>query len=141
MKQEVLERVQLIQNSMLQSALPDLEIEELDCLRGIVRITVEFSDYLQIVNLASPDEFDLEYMIGSICSGIDSFHALKQAYRVLNGSEKSLIRRETLAICELKELFLSIFEEFVKQMEFTKKCRLLLDLFKLEIVFAGAFYD
>jgi hypothetical protein len=33
------------------------------------------------------------------------------------------------------------FNKFTLEKNFEKKCRLLLDLFKLQIVFAGVFYD
>jgi len=41
----------------------------------------------------------------------------------------------------LRDRFLSLYREFVAETKFENKCRLLLDLFKLQIVFAGAFYD
>jgi hypothetical protein len=40
-----------------------------------------------------------------------------------------------------KTQFVSMFNKFTKEVNFEKKCRLLLDLFKLEIVFAGISYN
>ena len=37
----------------------------------------------------------------------------------------------------LRDRFLSLYPEFVAETKFENKCRLLLDLFKLQIVFAG----
>ena len=41
----------------------------------------------------------------------------------------------------LREQFLSIFQEFATERDFVKRLRHLIDLFKLQIVFAGAFYE
>jgi hypothetical protein len=40
-----------------------------------------------------------------------------------------------------KTQFFSTFNEFVEEANFERKCRLLLDLFKLQIVFAGMSYS
>jgi hypothetical protein len=46
-----------------------------------------------------------------------------------------------ISTMSLKKQFLSWFHEFEIETSFEKKCRLLLDLFKLQIVFAGVLYD
>ena len=40
-----------------------------------------------------------------------------------------------------KDRFLSTYPEFLAEPNLEKKCRLLLDWFKMQIVFAGMFYD
>jgi hypothetical protein len=40
-----------------------------------------------------------------------------------------------------KTQFISMFNEFTKEANFENKCRLLLDLFKLQMVFASISYD
>ena len=39
-----------------------------------------------------------------------------------------------------KSQFVSMFNQFTNETNFENKCRLLLDLFKLQIVFAGVSY-
>ncbi len=41
----------------------------------------------------------------------------------------------------LKDQFLNKFQEFETEIDFVKRLRLLLDLFKMQIVFAGVFYE
>jgi hypothetical protein len=39
-----------------------------------------------------------------------------------------------------KTQFVSMFKEFTEEVNFENKCRLLLDLFKLQIIFVGISY-
>jgi hypothetical protein len=55
----------------------------------------------------------------------------------MNGS----IQGTTFSLASLKALFDAMFDEFLLQSNFDKKCRLLLDLFKLQVVFAGLTYE
>jgi hypothetical protein len=54
---------------------------------------------------------------------------------------RSRIDWSTVGVQSIRDLFLSLYPKFVTETKFENKCRLLLDLFKLQIVFAGAFYD
>jgi hypothetical protein len=61
---------------------------------------------------------------------------------VLRGSMDSTLSFPHLtSLWALKELYDSIYQKFVSETEFETKCRALLDLFKLQIVFAGIFSD
>jgi hypothetical protein len=46
-----------------------------------------------------------------------------------------------LSLASLQEQFVSKYDEFLTETDFVKRCRLLLDLFKLQIVFAGFVYE
>ena len=48
---------------------------------------------------------------------------------------------DTIALSELKTLFADRFTEFIAEQNFEGKCSLLLDLFKLQIAFAGMLYE
>jgi hypothetical protein len=63
------------------------------------------------------------------------------AYRVLVGATSSKIEWNQVCLAPLDEKFVFMFREFNKEAIFERKCRLLLDLFKLQIVFAGVFYN
>ncbi|MGB7172639.1 MAG: hypothetical protein WBD23_03710, partial [Candidatus Acidiferrales bacterium] len=63
-----------------------------------------------------------------------------QAYDVLVGAKESQIEWNTLSAPELKVRFGSIFKAFDEAETFETKCRLLLDLYKVLIVFAGISY-
>src|SRR5208282_3767867 len=137
------------------------EKPEQDDLRILIRLTLEFDDYLKngIPGLRviaeserhrpggfiiPPNELELEelkYSLESIFSGIDSFRRVNAAYRVLVGATGSKVEWGMASMASLKEQFISMFHEFTAETSFEKKCRLLLDLFKIQIVFAGVFYD
>jgi hypothetical protein len=84
---------------------------------------------------------DLRYVIETVFSGVDSFCNVSAAYRMLAGARNSRIDWEGVPKSKFKEQFESLFHEFAGEPDFEKQCRLLLDLFKLEIAFAGFSYD
>jgi hypothetical protein len=129
-----------IQDSMAESASHFLAVE-LDALRGVVRLTVEFFHYLRRVDLELADEESLRYMAQSVFYGVESFISLCQAYRITQGQTRSTLPQRISSRAALKEAFIDMYLEFAAETNFEKRCRLLLDLFKLEIVFAGLTYD
>lgn len=163
MKNSIKEHVQTIQKSMLESECVKSCFEEpaQESLRILIRLTVEFYDYLQhgvpglrvIAEsyqhrpdgyIIPPDELKLEelkYSLESIFSGIDEFRRVNSAYSVLVGATKSKVEWGMASMTSLKGQFISMFHEFTVETNFEKKCRILLDLFKIQFVFAGVFYD
>jgi hypothetical protein len=165
MNDHVTDRVKEIQASMTEAATPAFDDGELGDLRCVIRLTVEFHHYLEhgsteivrslqqgpmahlFKNLeearADPfNKYDLEYACDSIRSGVDSFCSLDQAYRILAGATGSKVAWEMLSSREsFKTQFILMFDEFTEEANFEDKCRLLLDLFKLQMVFASISYD
>lgn len=159
MENDARELVKKIQASMVESAKTTFEESGLDSLCCLIRLTVEFCDYLhngipdlrditernqhRVGRFAQSDsDFnELKYSIESIFSGIELFTSVNAEYSVLVGATSSQIKWGTASMVSLEDLFLSMFHEFTAETNFEKKCRLLLDLFKIQIVFAGVFYD
>jgi len=159
MKNDVIECVRTIQTSMLESARSCFSEAELDDLCCLIRLAVEFNNYLQTGNpqlrdvaqhlrhcqggdiQIQPKGLELRYSGESIFSGIDSFCSVSAAYRVVDGATNSEVEWSKISMSSLKELFVFTFHKFNAETNFEKKCRLLLDLFKIQIVFAGVFYD
>ena len=161
---DVRKRVEVIYAEMAESVKSCFDDEELDHLDTVIRLTVEFCHYLEhgsvdlvrrlqegpgaayVVDLeqASTDPFnryDMEFVCGSIRSGIDSFWALDASYRILEGATRSNVKWGAASSNgSFKEEFNSLFKEFIAEIIFEKKCRMLLDLFKLQIVFMGISY-
>lgn len=133
--------VHALQLSMAKDIKSCFAKSELDNLCIVIRLTVEFHAYLRSANLASLTEYDLRYNCESIFSGIEFFSYLSHAYGSLAGAKKSKITWGAISKSSLKKSFMSTYQEFKKEQIFEKKCRLLLDLFKLQIVFAGMFYS
>lgn len=162
---EVIMRVKEIQASMVESAKSRFRESELGHLRAVIRITVEFHDYLEngSVEIATsilhgplakyvPDaqsasadpfnKYDLGFVCRSIRSGVNSFCTLNTSYRMLDGAIDSMVEWGVTSSREsFQKQFVSMFNKFTQEANFESKCRLLLDLFKLQIVFAGIAYD
>jgi hypothetical protein len=165
MADDVINRVKQIQTSMAESAQSRLDESALRHLRVVIRLTVEFHDYLENGSVeiatsvlhgplakyvtdaqnASTDPFnkyDLQFACKSIRSGVDSFCNLSASYRVLAGAVDSRVEWGMISSREsFKTQFVAMFNNFAEEVNFESKCRLLLDLFKLQIVFAGISYD
>ncbi len=161
MNNDVTTRVKEIQTSMVAAAESCFDESELDHLRGTIRLTVEFHDYLEHGSVkvaqglkdgphadyfkdlqsASADPFnkyDLQWVCDSIRAGVDSFCALNAGYRILNGATDSNLKWSMISSKEtFKSEFLLMFNQFTEEADFEGKCRLLLDLFKLQMIFAA----
>ena len=141
MKNDLSKTIQATQAVMLEQVKSCFSESEQDHLRCLVRLTTEFNDYLQSDREAIANLEDTKWSIDSIFSGIDSFCRVNAAYRVLVGATSSRVEWENVSPNSLKEQFVSTFYRFENEANFEKKCRLLLDLFKYQIVFAGVCYD
>jgi hypothetical protein len=138
----LIEQVRAIQASMVESGAPFFLETELDNLRVLIRLTIEFFHYIQ------QDEFwvapavkdQLRYVCESIFSGVDSFGLISPAYQLVPGARYSTLAFHVESTESLKKEFGSLYLDFYYEKDFEKQCRLLLDLFKLQIVFAGLSY-
>jgi hypothetical protein len=139
------ERVRVIFASMEGDARPGFDEDDIQQLHILIRVTVEFHDYLTSVPPwpQIPDDpfHNMTYMVDKVLFNIDSFHTVVDAYAILVGATRTTIDWDTITAQSLKDRFLSLYQEFVAETNFENKCRLLLDLFKLQIVYAGMFYD
>jgi hypothetical protein len=119
--------------------------DEMAQMRTLIRVTVEFHDFL----LAIPpwphfpdDPFhNMTYMVETILIHADSFMDMIHTYGILVGARATTIDWTTITAQSLKDRFLALYDEFLAQKHFQKKLRALLDLYKLQIVYAGMFYD
>ena|SRR5579864_1064915 len=145
MQDDEIERIRAIQQSMEEPARLRFMDEDFQQLRVLVRLTVEFHDYLTATPPwpAFPDDpfHDMTYTIDKVLFNIDSFRTVIHSYGILVGATRSTIDWKVINVQSLKDEFISIYDAFVAETNFESKCRLLLDLVKLQIVFAGAFYD
>jgi hypothetical protein len=114
---------------------------ELARLGVVVRLTVEFFHSLQKPVLDTADPEDLRYVDESVISGIDSFMSLCQAYRYTLGESRSTLPQSIVSMKALAESFIAVYRQFAQEKNFEKKCRLLIYLFKLQIIFVGLTYD
>lgn len=146
----IVERVRAMQAPMVDAARSCFSESELDDLRCVIRLTLEFDDYLKGADkfhdyLKSFDtdriSNNLIYACESIFWGIESFMRVTRAYKVLVGAVDSRIEWGAISTSSLRERFIPMFQEFAAETNFENQCRLLLDLFKLQIVWAAISYD
>jgi len=92
---------------------------------------------------AFPDDpfHNMTYEVSGLLCHVDTFLSLVQLYGILTGAKKSTIDWTAVTASSVKDRYLSAYEEFIAEAHFVKKLRLLLDLCKLQLVFAGMFYD
>lgn len=128
-------QVRAIQTSMVEAGQPYLTVQELEDMRCLIRLTVEFASFILHGDTASAGTDNLQYVCESVFSGIDSFALLSAGYRILPGAQPSMLQETGRT--PINEVFLSLYAQFLQDAAFEKRCRLLLDLFKLQIVFAG----
>jgi hypothetical protein len=141
MNRAVVEHVRAIQTSVVEAGQSCFLESELGHLRTLVRLTVEFLHYLQGEDPAPGIEDKLGYVCESVFSGMDSFGLVRAAYQALPGARITVLDSAVGSSIEsLKAEFLSLYREFSVESNFEIRCRLLLDLFKLQIVFAGLSY-
>jgi hypothetical protein len=141
MRDDQIQRVRAIQLSMDESARPGFNDKDIQQLNVLVRLTVQFYDYLSSAPPSDEPFRDMNYVIDSIFFNLDSFRVVMNSYGILVGSTTTTIDWNAISTRSLKEEFVSVYDAFVSQSNFESKCRLLLDLVKLQIVFAGVFYD
>jgi hypothetical protein len=127
---------------MVDAAESCFEPSELDHLRVLVRLTMEFRQYLQRESVEMADiHYSNQYVSESIFSGLDSFRSVTHAYQVLVGARDSAIDWSAISKSSIERKFLSTFESFEQAQIFEDKCRILLDLFKLQLAFEAILYD
>jgi len=170
MIEELGERIRSIQTSMVDSARPAFSEAELESLRVLIRLTVEFWDYLHhgnpglryIMERADPslgslikqrprgldhttraamESAENIYSSESTLSAFDFFRSMVHAYGALNGAERSSIQWSVISESSIRQHFEQLYSKFEEESDFVRKCRHLLDLFKMQIVFAGIVYD
>ena len=121
MNDELVKRVQAGQAAIVEAARSTFAEAELDHLRAIVRLTLEFEDHLR------HERTPLE--------------TRDPRHRTLSSSTTSGIDWSAMSASWLREEFRARLSQFEIEARFDVKCRLLLDLFELQIVFAGILHD
>jgi hypothetical protein len=137
------DQVSTIQKSMIEAAAGAcFSVSTCDHLRGLIRLAVEFFQYLQGSDEVLLDSEERSYTGGSIFGGVDSYLLVCSAYRSALGPVNSTLEWNAVASMHaLKGEFVVTYRAFSDEAEFPRKCRLLLELFKLQMVFAAMTYE
>ncbi len=135
-KFEVAADVIAIQTPVLEAAKNHFAESKMTHLACLLRLNVEFFHF-HFDSDQPHSAFEIEYRVDSILSGVESFVAVRDTYGSIDGARPTAVSWEGFSIDTLLESFRSGYTEFLREADFMRKCRLLLDLFKMQIVFAG----
>jgi hypothetical protein len=134
-----------LQRAMESGARPAFDDNEIEHLRVLIRLTVDFSHYLRSTppwpQFPEDPAHDREYKIDSIFFNIDSFRTVMRLYGTLDGAVPTAIDWTALSLGVVTDEFLRVYAQLGDATGFETQCRLLLDLLKLQLVFAGAFSE
>ena len=114
--------------------------KDLDALRVTIRITGAFHDFLNKWGNAPPKD-EVEYMVGTIRSGIDFFFSMMFLYRILDTSRarRTFSWEVTPEFARMRQSFLSMFDTLASEgLEFTERLACLLILTKIQLVFLAS---
>ena len=128
--------VHAIQKPILGSAREHFKPSQVEHLRDLVRLAVEFHYQVEPNPSASTDE--LNYVADSILAGVDSFVLVRDAYSV-RGGEPSAMKWHDVSLHTLTAAFSLRYDEFIHEVDFMRQCRLVLDLFNIQLVFAAIY--
>jgi len=113
---------------------------EIQALRTIVRIALEVSAFLRGDEPIVSAGRQLRYNLDTVISGIKSFTCLSGAYGVLVGALPSGLIWDEMSNDTLLVETLNFTQRFLDETDFMQKCRLLLDLFKLQLALVAIHY-
>ena len=137
-----------VQEPILTEAQSCFLENEVQALRTVVRLAVEFDDYLRREDIDALDPDELEYVAGSVFAGIESFMTVAHGYSVLSGSTHSTIQWPILPLLTspgaLKVRYLAMYQAFEAldvKAHFEEKLCVALDLFKLQLLFVSVLYN
>src|SRR5260221_3569381 len=139
MNHNLLNQIRVTQASLREAAGDALEETEHAHLVVLVRLTMEFAAYMDSGDGSAPNE-NRRYVNESTFAGIDSFRVVMNAYRVLAGTVPSIVKWTDFHWPAFRQQFQSLYRELAQPAAFEKRCRVLLDLFTLQILFAGITY-
>src|SRR5579863_2677824 len=136
MKDDTPQRVRDLQAYMKKLADPFFAGTQLVNLDVLIQITLEFRDYLD--GFGAAPELEPRHTCEAIFGRIEFFTYVMCGYKSSFGQETRQSRiGDTVSMSSLKQQFLPLFDEFLAEEDFERKCSLLLDLFELQIVFAA----
>jgi hypothetical protein len=128
----------------MEAARPYFEEKEIQWLRGLIRLAVEFEDRLQRTKIEEIERGELQYLADSVFGGLDGFFSIGHAYNLLDDATDTQIGWHVASTIgsplQLRQHYLTMYQEFVSETTFVSRCRLVLDLFKLQLIFVSIAY-
>jgi hypothetical protein len=130
-----------LQIAMAGAAADTFDEEERARLRCLIRIVVEFASYVIDKDDGYEDwsaELKVRFHAGSTFSAIQALDLVTSAYVVRSDALPSEISVENST--HLNDQYRRLYDRFLAEDSFDRKCRLLLDLFKLQLAILALSY-
>jgi hypothetical protein len=134
------EQIRAIQTSMSKQAGDGFDEKDVEALNVIIRICLEVSDDLVHQRASATPTHSLRYTLETVISGLDFYIVLAISYSCLVDARSSELDWSTIGFLDLEETILSTRARFVSEDDFLKKCRCLLDLYKLQLALVAISY-
>jgi hypothetical protein len=133
---DLIAEVKRLQDSMGHAEPSWCTTSDRDGLRGLIRLTVETKHFFDTQK--APEYRDLRYQCESTFAAISSmsFQRVAAIYRLAGHQAPAM----TVDVDSIKEMFASKYLAFCGETDFDIRCCLLLDLFRLQIIFAAINY-
>ena len=113
---------------------------DMEDLLVLTHMAIEFYWWLKDANTDSLDRYEADENSETLFVAFDAFRHTYWAYDVLIGRVASNIDWGDISVPSLRKLIILTYERFDVESNFLKKCRFLLNLYKVELVFAGLMY-
>lgn len=107
----------------------------------LVLRTVEFHAWLSGEYQPMQNSSSTKYVAESILYAVSAFCSIIGAYGVIVGSRGSLLVDSPRDIASLKDKFVPMYADFLQETHLATQLRLILDMFKLQLIFAALSYD
>jgi len=138
---EVVDAVRALQASLEKSAGESFVESEIESMKVLIRLTVEFYYFLR----QPPSDWgvrgEIRYRYESVFSGISSFWRVTDAYRSLVGRVESSVPWRAINVGDLEAHFISLYNLLLMDSEFPIRCRALLDSFRVQLLFCTTAYE
>ncbi len=136
--------VQALQTKFLDSIDPDyllgLEIDDLNVKAYQAHCGIRVFP-VQRSKGGTVEAADVRYVCESVFSGIESFCQMSLYYRMVSTETLSGVDWSITSLASFRQAFGAKYDQLLIERYFPRLCRLLLELFKLQIVFTGIAYD
>lgn len=139
MNKTLMEEVKLVHTAMLKKSASWGWESEADELHSLIRLSFEFLDFLDHPDL-SRDAEEIRYRCESVFSGVASFLSVSATYRAFFRMPQPKPGLSTIDPEVLTASFRQTCYEFRDEDEFERRCGLLLELFRLQMIFASISY-
>ena len=136
------EKITTVQRTMIDDPLvkESFSARETDSLKALIRVALEVGDFIER-DKEFKDKDKLAYNLDTVLSAVESFMTVAYTYNDFENKVKSRFSNEQqLSLERIVYTICDWLLDFEEENDFLKKCRLLLDIYKLELALVSICY-